>query len=240
MLKVGDVAAECGLSVRTLHHYDEIGLLRPGARSAGGHRLYGRAELERLQQILSLRQLGFSLDETKACLDDPRFSLQRTLEMHRDRLDEHIERARSLRERLILLAARVKDEGLTADELLSTMREMTLLEEYYTPEQLQELARRRDEAGPDALEAVQNQWLGLASRVGESMAAGEDPASESVQALAREWRDLTAETVAGFTAGDPGIADSLGRLWAEQPSVGEKWGLGPEVREYIGRAIALL
>jgi DNA-binding transcriptional MerR regulator len=60
---VGAVAGLAGVSVRTLHHYDQIGLLRPGARSAAGYRLYSLADLKRLQQILYYRELGFGLDE---------------------------------------------------------------------------------------------------------------------------------------------------------------------------------
>ena len=59
--KVGDVARRTGLTVRTLHHYDRLGLLRPSARTSGGHRVYTVRDLTRLQQVVSLRQLGFSL-----------------------------------------------------------------------------------------------------------------------------------------------------------------------------------
>lgn len=68
---VGEVARLAGVTVRTLHHYDEIGLLRPTGRSAAGYRLYDRADLERLQQILCYRELGFELDKIAAILDDP-------------------------------------------------------------------------------------------------------------------------------------------------------------------------
>ncbi|GHJ34666.1 MerR family transcriptional regulator [Streptomyces sp. TS71-3] len=68
---VGQVASFAGVTVRTLHHYDEIGLLVPGGRSTAGHRRYGDADLDRLQQILFYRQLGFPLDEVAALLDDP-------------------------------------------------------------------------------------------------------------------------------------------------------------------------
>lgn len=69
-LSVGAVANLVGVSVRTLHHYDAIGLLSPGERSPAGYRLYGRAELERLQQILSYRELGFELEAIAHLLDD--------------------------------------------------------------------------------------------------------------------------------------------------------------------------
>jgi DNA-binding transcriptional MerR regulator len=68
---VGQVAAFAGVTVRTLHHYDEIGLLVPGGRSHAGHRRYSDADLDRLQQILFYRELGFSLEEVTALLDDP-------------------------------------------------------------------------------------------------------------------------------------------------------------------------
>ncbi|MGW7056172.1 MerR family transcriptional regulator [Streptomyces sp. NPDC054887] len=68
---VGQVAGFAGVTVRTLHHYDEIGLLSPGGRSRAGHRRYDDADLDRLQQILFYRELGFPLDEVAALLDDP-------------------------------------------------------------------------------------------------------------------------------------------------------------------------
>jgi MerR family transcriptional regulator, thiopeptide resistance regulator len=68
---VGQVAGFAGVTVRTLHHYDEIGLLSPSARTHAGHRRYDDADLDRLQQVLYYRELGFPLDEIAALLDDP-------------------------------------------------------------------------------------------------------------------------------------------------------------------------
>ncbi|MGQ4489782.1 MerR family transcriptional regulator [Streptomyces sp. SAS_281] len=68
---VGQVAGFAGVTVRTLHHYDSIGLLSPGGRSRAGHRRYNDADLDRLQQILFYRELGFPLEEIAALLDDP-------------------------------------------------------------------------------------------------------------------------------------------------------------------------
>ena len=71
MRTIGQVAALAGVTVRTLHHYDEIGLLRPSGRSNGGYRVYADADLERLHRVLSYRELGFSLDRVASILDDP-------------------------------------------------------------------------------------------------------------------------------------------------------------------------
>ncbi|GIH26730.1 HTH-type transcriptional activator TipA [Acrocarpospora phusangensis] len=88
---VGQVAAFASVTVRTLHHYDEIGLLTPGERSHAGYRRYTEADLDRLQQILFYRELGFSLEEITAILDDPAVDpvthLRRQHELLRGRID---------------------------------------------------------------------------------------------------------------------------------------------------------
>ena len=77
-LKVGELAKRCGLTVRTLHHYDQIGLLRSSARSGSGYRLYGRTDIARLHQIQVLRKLGLSLGEIGTWLDEAPASLSRS------------------------------------------------------------------------------------------------------------------------------------------------------------------
>jgi DNA-binding transcriptional MerR regulator len=67
--KVGELARATGLTVRTLHHYDEVGLMRPAARTAAGHRLYSAEDVRRLYSIVALRGLGFGLPEVSALLD---------------------------------------------------------------------------------------------------------------------------------------------------------------------------
>src|SRR4026209_262928 len=81
-MKVGELARRTGLTVRTLHHYDEIGLLKPSLHTDAGYRLYTAADVARLQQALSLRQLGFSLEEVCDCLDRPDFSPLEVIHLH--------------------------------------------------------------------------------------------------------------------------------------------------------------
>src|SRR6266567_2674802 len=82
MWKVGQLAKRTGISVRTLHHYDQIGLLTPSHRTESGHRLYDDGDVARLQQIVSLRQLGFALDAIRDLLHRPGTSLVSVLDMH--------------------------------------------------------------------------------------------------------------------------------------------------------------
>src|SRR3954468_16829309 len=70
-MNVGEVAALTGVTVRTLHHYDRIGLLSPSERTAAGYRRYTPSDLDRLHRVLVYRELGFPLEEVATLLDDP-------------------------------------------------------------------------------------------------------------------------------------------------------------------------
>lgn len=85
---VGRLAELAGVTVRTLHHYDEIGLVRPAGRTAAGYRLYQAADVERLQQVLLYRRLGFGLDEIAALVDDPAVDAVAHLRRQRELLRE--------------------------------------------------------------------------------------------------------------------------------------------------------
>src|SRR3954466_7810201 len=90
-VNVGEVATLAGVTVRTLHHYDRIGLLSPSERTAAGYRRYTPSDLDRLHRVLVYRELGFPLEEIATLLDDPAADpvahLRRQLALLRDRLD---------------------------------------------------------------------------------------------------------------------------------------------------------
>ena len=93
---VGRVAGFAGVTVRTLHHYDDIGLLTPSGRSHAGHRRYNDADLDRLQQILFYRELGFPLDEVAVLLDDPDADPRAHLRRQHELLTARIEKLRKM------------------------------------------------------------------------------------------------------------------------------------------------
>ena len=95
-LKVSEVARLTGVSVRALHHYDDIGLVRPSGRSDAGYRLYSALDLERLQQVLFFRELDFPLPEIQRILDDPQFDVGGALRMQRQLLSERAMRIQAL------------------------------------------------------------------------------------------------------------------------------------------------
>jgi DNA-binding transcriptional MerR regulator/uncharacterized glyoxalase superfamily protein PhnB len=125
--RIGELARAAGLTVRTLHYYDQIGLLEASARSASGHRLYSDADVERLYRICLLRRLGLPLGEIARALDDPAWSLQSALAAHMVALDRRLEATGKLRSHLAHLIAST-DTTAPTDELLGVLEEMTVLE----------------------------------------------------------------------------------------------------------------
>ena len=237
--KVGELARRTGLSVRTLRYYDEIGLLSPG-RTGSGHRLYAADDVVRLQQIRSLRALGFGLEEIRDCLGRPDLPARRVIELHLSRLEERIRSQQRLRDLLAMVSARLDPaEEVSAEEFMEMATEVIemseRIEKYYTPEQLEQLEERRSEVGEERIKEVEAEWPRLMEEVRTEMEAGTDPADEKVQRLARRWMGLVNE----FTGGDPGIQRSLNNMWSQEESIhGMETDPMREMGEYISRAMA--
>ena len=233
--KVGELATQAGVSVRTLRHYDQIRLLSPARRSESGYRLYSTSDVARLQQIRSLRALGFSLEEIRALLDRKEVSAQRVIELQIGRLKEQIALQCALCDRLEMIASRMGGaEEVSAPELLHILELMSMVEKaesYYTPEQLDTLKQRKEEVGEARIRQFEAEWPELIAEARAAMDRGADPASEPVQALVRRWKALVGE----FTGGDAGIAQNLQRMY-EQEAAREQSGVDPALFAYIREA----
>lgn len=229
VLKVGDLAAKTGLSIRTLHHYDTIGLLSPSRRSKSGHRLYGRREIVRLQQIVSLRQIGMSLDDIREALKS-RNGSGRIIGLHVTRLKERIAVEQEMCRRLERIAPRLESAGI--DEIIKCIEVMTMYEKYYTQEQLDALKKRGDELGSSKIREVEAEWPQLIASVRAEMEKGTDPKDPRVQALVKRWNEL----ILLFTGGDPGITQSLKNFYKGEPEFAAKQSLDGAVFEYVRKA----
>ncbi|MEA2239307.1 MAG: MerR family transcriptional regulator, thiopeptide resistance regulator [Thermoanaerobaculia bacterium] len=232
--RVGELAKRTGVSVRTLHWYEEIGLLSPSQRSEAGHRLYGAEDLERLQQVRSLRQLGFSLHEIRECLGERKFSPQEVIALHLGRLDQEIELQQRLRARLESIAARYgAAEAVSAEEFIQAIEAMTIMEKYYTKEQLEELEQRKGVLGADAIKAVEQEWPQLLAKVRTEMENNTDPADPRVQALAKRWMEL----LQAFSGGNREIEKSAANMYRSEPATAQQYGVDPKMFPYIQKAI---
>jgi MerR family transcriptional regulator, thiopeptide resistance regulator len=239
-LKVGEVARRTGLTVRTLHHYDEIGLLKPSEQTSTGHRLYTEEDISRLQQIASMRQLGFSLQEVSELLRPSGTSLLQVVELHLQAVQDQIAKAQELRHQLEAMASRLRSgKQPTLDELLHSIKETVMYENYFTQEQINQLKARGSQLGPDAQRKAEKAWKQLAMEVRAEFDRGTPPTAPAMQELARRWRGLTDD----ITGGDDGIRQGLVALHRAQPEVAAGF-FGPVVDDavlkYIGQAVAAL
>jgi len=235
---VSQIARRTGITVRTLHHYEAEGLLVPARRSDAGYRLYGRDELTKLQHIVSLKALGFSLAEIRSCLEADAPSLAEALVRQVDRLRNAIVRQQDLLSRIERIAQRAASgESIDAETLLSSIEASTLMEKYFTPEQMQEIKRRGDELGPERIHAVEQEWPGVIAGMQAAMRLEKDPASDEVQALARRWRALVRE----FTGGNAGVQNSLNTMFRENPEqMRTRTGIDPDLMAYASKAMEQL
>jgi MerR family transcriptional regulator, thiopeptide resistance regulator len=137
--RIGELARQTGLTVRTLHHYDQLGLLSPLSRTEGGHRCYTSGDVRRLHRIVALRSLGISLEEIGTLLDgepDPTGLLRRQLDV----VEERIRKASDLRARLLdVLNNLRRNAEPSARQLLQLIEETVAMNEPMTPEQFAEL-----------------------------------------------------------------------------------------------------
>src|SRR5581483_3380488 len=131
---VGEVSALAGITVRTLHHYDERGLLSPGGRTESGYRLYSERDLKRLQQILGWRALGFSLDEIGALLDEAGHDRLSALRTQRELVDAELARLAGL--------ARALDRAIATVEHGDEQQEETMFIGF-DPSRYEDEARER-------------------------------------------------------------------------------------------------
>jgi DNA-binding transcriptional MerR regulator len=215
---IGELARATGMSVRALYHYDEIGLLTASERTPSGHRRYTGRDLRRLYRVRALRALGLSLEEVAAVLagaaDDPE-SLRHLLAAQLRRLDEDAERIEALRGRIGEMLGRL--DGPSAPDpgwFMTTLEMMSVYESYFTQQQREQLAERRDALGAEAVEAAKREWTGLVEeglRLVESGVPADDPRARD---LVRRWDALAG----GFHPAGPAGAETKAaarRLWQD-------------------------
>lgn len=234
--KVGELAGATGLTVRALHHFDEIGLLAPTERSSAGHRLYTADDVRRLYRILALRQLGLPLAEIALSLDGRVGDLAVAVREQLTEVDRQIGRQHQLRRRLVaLLEAVARTSEPSIDELIDVMEAM-MQASTFTPEQLARLRDRHREVGDSGFERWQQRWTELVAEFAVHVEAGTDPADDDVQLTARRWHVLMAH----MAGDDRHILSSMyRRIDAQGAEVATRGVVTAEVWDYAKRAFAV-
>jgi DNA-binding transcriptional MerR regulator len=233
--KAGELAKRTGLTVRTLHHWDAIGLLVPSQRSRAGHRLYTEADVARLQGIVSLRQLGLSLEAIAQVMSGADFRLEQVLERQLEHVRERIRLEQALCEKLAGVARWLRSAGgVSVESLIELMEVMMQAESHFTPEQLEYLEKRRKELGAARIQQVELEWPELMAAMRRAMESGTPPTAEPVMALGRRWMALVRE----FTGGHAGVSASLERMYQSNlDKPGGHMGLDRPLADYATQAM---
>lgn len=193
---VGQVAGFAGVTVRTLHHYDEIGLLSPSGRSHAGHRRYDDADLDRLQRILFYRELGFPLEEVSVLLDDPDSDPREHLRRQHALLSDRIARLQQMA-KAVEHAMEAKKMGinLTPEEKFEVFGDFDpdryaaeAEQRWGATDAYEQSARRAATYTKEDWQRIQNEADDLNRRLAELMDSGAAADGEQAMDLAEEHR----------------------------------------------------
>ncbi len=229
-LKIGELAKRCNLSVRTLHHYDSIGLLSPTLRTAGGARLYGSQDLARLHRILVLKELGYGLTDIRTALDDSSIGPLKIIRRQIDLLETRERKARELSAKLKHVAERLSgtDTIDTVDWL--DLLEMTALYEQHLSETEVHALRSPAKGSAHNIESQRDHLIGEVRQCMRSDARGVSP-----QAHAIAWRWV--RMVIALTSNNPALESKLRTLQEREVRAQEIVGIDAGLIEWISKAI---
>ena len=242
MYQVSDFAEKAGVTVRTLHHYDRLGLLKPSGRTEAGYRLYSERDFARLQQIVTLKFIGLPLRQIKELLDRKELDLQSALRMQRRLLvDKRLQVEAAIQ--AIEEAEHSLKSGASPDlaalkkiiEVMERQNSMEWTKKYYSEEAQADIAERASGFTPEMQKKVEQDWKTLIADVEAAIASNSDPAGDKAKALAQRWSEL----VRGFTGGNPGVQQGLNKLYADKGNWPQTFTkpFSDEVGDYIKKAM---
>ncbi|HSI50985.1 MAG TPA: MerR family transcriptional regulator [Ideonella sp.] len=228
LLKVGELARRAGLTVRTLHHYDSIGLLRPSARAENDYRLYDQGDVARLHAIQALQGLGLTLEEVGRLLAEGGAQLPQIVERQLQSLHQQIRQAQALQQRLEMMQRRLGEgEEPELDELLTTLQMMTVCDAHFSPAETRRIFAQWPSVAAD--------WWQLIAEVQALMDSGAEPLDPQVQPLAQRWMTLMRD----WMQGDFDMMERWGKAYHSDPALQRGGGPSLAMVQFIEPAVQL-
>jgi DNA-binding transcriptional MerR regulator len=210
---VNQLATLANVSVRTLHYYDKVGLLKPGIRSEANYRYYGEAELLRLQQILFYKELGLPLAQIAEILDDPGFDTLKALQSHKKELQKRRDRAGELLRTVDKTINHLKSKTMKTDDMYKGFsKEQAEAYEKEAKERwgeaiVEESKQRVKTMGREGLEKLKQEGEDISKALSELMHLG--PSDPQVQALVKRHYTMTNQ----YYTVTPKIYSGLGEMY---------------------------
>jgi MerR family transcriptional regulator, thiopeptide resistance regulator len=215
---IKQLADLAGLTVRTLHYYDEVGLLKPESRKGNGYRIYGEKEVIRLQQIMFFRELDFSLDDIADILSRPDFDVLEALAEHRTLLVKKSARLNHLVDTVDKTILKLKGEikmdikeyyqGFSSEQIEKYREEVRLR---WGDKTLRDSEERVAKMGREKFAEVQAEGGKIFRNISDHMTEGFD--NDVVQALVAEWR----QWLENFHHYSPEEVSGLGQAYSQDP-----------------------
>jgi DNA-binding transcriptional MerR regulator len=260
--RTGQFAKKASVSVRALRFYDQVGLLSPSQYSESGYRLYTDEDYPRLQQILGLKYLGFSLDEIRDCLKNGPETFKEALRVQKAMMRERKAHLEAIIQTIEATEAQLHDGVQEWEPIIKIIEVIQMNEKnewiykYFNAEQVQKLNEisaasyteddraKLAEWGANWSEADQREadrkWAQVYAEAKRLADAGADPAGNEAQALADRWMGLVSE----FTHGDPGITAGLQKFWGKLGELPEEAAalrnpLDPQQQAFVDRVLSV-
>lgn len=229
-LKIGELAKRCGLSIRTLHHYDAIGLLSSSMRTEAGARIYGRQDFLRLHRIQVLKQIGYSLSDIRRALDDPTLDPSEIIDRQVCFLEMHAKRARQLGDKLKYVSSRLADGNAVETVDWLNLLEMTTIYERHLTEAEVRILRSPTLGTAHEIETERSL---LVVEVGDSMRG--KMRADSPKAITLAWRWV--HMVIALTSNNAALAGKLKTLQERETRAQQIVGIDASMFRWIGEAV---
>ncbi|WP_242220322.1 MerR family transcriptional regulator [Bacillus cereus group sp. BfR-BA-01380] len=218
-----------------LHHYDKIGLFSPSQSSDKGYRIYTETDITKLQQIMSLKQLGFALGEIKEMIENPNLNPVEVIKVQLESVKEYIrihEQLCSRLERIYELLNSQQEVG--AEQFINLIEVINMSKEkYFTQEQQEKMFKQM---GLEERKQCVSEWTKITAKIRMEYEKGTPPENLDVTQLAKQWNEYLNK----LTFRDPEISKAAERYYKENPEVGEKLGIDKidkQLSDYIKNAM---
>jgi DNA-binding transcriptional MerR regulator len=229
------------VTVRTLHYYDQIGLLKPSYEKANGYRVYTDADLLKLQQIVTLKFMGFSLGQIRDLLNRKGYEAVKSLRVQAGAVKDEIARlseaSRAIEQVLDLLESKGRIHRQKLIKIMEVIQmgedvKKTWHEKFFTEAELKEFQEVGKKYTPEMVKAYQDRWAALIAEVKQNLKA--DPASDIAQSLAKRWKELLDEAYGDH----PELKARIGEAYRSGAVPDDYRMFGPEVWDFIKKAQA--
>ncbi len=228
LLKIGELASRTGLTIRTLHHYDKIGLLKPSARSEAGYRLYDRSDIKRLHHIQALRRLDLSLAEVGDVINGAGSDLHYVIDEQISGLNQQIAQSMELRDRLQELSGLLKaNDEPNLEYWLSTLEMMSLIGKYFSRDEILDMRKLESQAQSN-IETHMAPFVKAARLLLDQKVSSLDPQAKQ---LAKEWVLAMSQIMP-----DPRLLSKFTLMHRKEPSLQSLSGVDDEMMDFITRA----